>query len=452
MKLTIIGGGGFRVPQIFEALADPDAALHVGEVCLYDIDADRLHVIRAVLSQLEVRYARPPQVTISTDLTDALRGADFVFSAMRIGGTAGRIQDERVALELGVLGQETIGPGGLAYALRTLPHARALAHAVRDVAPEAWVINFTNPAGIITEAMRAILGNRVVGICDTPIGLVRRAARAVGSDPGAVEFDYVGLNHLGWLRTLEIDGRDTLPDLLADDAQLDVIEEARILGFDWVRALGALPNEYLFYYYTTREAVSRIRGDGPTRGQFLHEQQRAFYREAAASPSRALEAWHRTHDEREASYMQESRDAAHPEARRAADLEDGGYEEVALDLMAALVTGQSSTMILNVGNDSAGGPLLVSQLREDAVVEVPCTVDSDGVHPQRVAPVAGEMAGLMVQVKASEQLLLAASAERSFELAWRAFANHPVVDSVTVARRLLETYREQIPAVSRALS
>lgn len=452
MKLTIIGGGGFRVPQIYEAVAAPDAALRVDDICLYDIDPTRLNVIHAVLRQMKSQFAHPPQVTVSTDLAEALRNADFVFSAMRIGGTEGRILDERIALDLGVLGQETIGPGGLAYALRTLPHARALAQAVKDTAPEAWVINFTNPAGMITEAMRAILGNRVVGICDTPIGLMRRAARAAGHQPDEVQFDYVGLNHLGWLRTLEFGGHDLLPGLLADDAQLDVMEEARILGFDWVRALGALPNEYLFYYYSTREAVERIREGGPTRGQFLHRQQGDFYHEVAADPAHALQAWHRTHDEREASYMQESRNAQVAEERRSEDLQDGGYEEVALDLMAALVTGKKATMILNVGNDSLPGPLLVPQLREDAVVEVPCTVDRDGIHPHRVAPVLGEMAGLMVQVKASEQLLLAASANHSPSLAWRAFAGHPVVDSVAVARKLLDTYRAEVPEVGRALS
>ncbi|MEE6272074.1 6-phospho-beta-glucosidase [Georgenia wangjunii] len=451
MKLTIIGGGGFRVPQIFAAVAAADAGIRVDEICLYDASPERMRVIAAVLDQLSPRLAHPPALSTTGDLTEALRGADFVFSAIRVGGTAGRISDEQVALRHGVLGQETVGPGGLAYALRTLPQARALAERVRDVAPEAWVINFTNPAGIITEAMRAILGERVVGICDTPIGLVRRVARAVGRDPRAVGFDYVGLNHLGWLRTVTVDGRDVLPGLLASDEHLDGIEEARLFGFDWVRALGALPNEYLFYYYSNREAVARISGGGPTRGEYLDAQQNAFYASAAERPEHALEEWDRARHERESTYMGESRAEEERYGRRAEDVEGGGYQEVALDLMTALSTGRSATMILNVGNDAAGGERLVAQLPADAVIEVPCTVDDAGVHPHRVAPLAADMAGLMLAVKASEQLVLRASAERSSELAWRAFATHPLVDSIAVGRTLLDGYREAVPDIAAAL-
>ncbi|MGO4430119.1 6-phospho-beta-glucosidase, partial [Streptomyces sp. MCAF7] len=144
----------------------------------------------------------------TTDLDDALRGADFVFSAIRVGGLAGRARDERVPLAEGVLGQETVGAGGVLYGLRTLPVALKIAERIAAVAPDAWVINFTNPAGMVTEAMQRVLGDRVIGICDSPVGLCRRAARALGADPGRASYDYVGLNHLGWLRGVIVDGRD----------------------------------------------------------------------------------------------------------------------------------------------------------------------------------------------------------------------------------------------------
>ncbi len=452
VKLTVIGGGGFRVPQIFQALSAGDARLRVAELWLYDVSEQRLEVIGNVLAQLAATAARPPAVHTTTHLPDALDGADFVFSAIRVGGTAGRVSDERTALRRGVLGQETVGPGGLAYALRTVPRALRLAEEIRARAPRAWTINFTNPAGILTEAMRAVLGNRVVSICDTPIGLMRRVAAAVGQDPRTVGFDYVGLNHLGWLRTLLVDGRDVLPDVLASDTLLDGVEEARILGFDWVRALGAVPNEYLFYYYRHREALARVLAEEHTRGEFLDAQQTRFYRAAAAEPERALEIWDRTRHEREASYMGESRPREERYARRAEDVEGGGYQEVALDLMTGLATGEAATMILGVGNGSRGeGELLVPHLTPDAVVEVPCSVDRDGVHPHAVAPLGGEMAGLLTTVKASEQLVLRALAEGSRELAWRAFANHPLVDSTEVARQLVEDYCAATPEVDALL-
>lgn len=447
MKLTIIGGGGFRVPQIFEALSGGDDRARITELCLFDTHPERVAAIEAVLAQLAPSLPRPPRVTTTAGLDEAVTGAAFIFSAMRIGGTEGRIKDERIALELGVLGQETTGPGGLAYALRTLPHARDLAERVARHAPEATVINFTNPAGIVTEAMRESLGDRVVGICDTPIGLMRRAVDAIGSTPEQVDFDYVGLNHLGWLRSLEVDGVDKLPGLLADDAGLEKIEEARLMGFDWIRALGAIPNEYLYYYYFQREATARLRGSAETRGEFLHRQQSGFYEQACQHPDSALELWHRTKHDREASYMAESRPETERTGRQASDIEGGGYQQVALDLMTALLGGKPATMILNVANRG-----IVPQLPDDAVIEVPCTVSGSGIVPKRIAPVAGEMLGLLQQVKAVERLAIAASREGSPTLAWRALAAHPLVDSIAVAKALLDTYREQIPGVAEALS
>ena len=446
MKLTILGGGGFRVPQVFEAISADDAAVRIDELVLYDTDASRLGAIRAVVAQLEPEFRHPPRVAATTDLDEAVTGADFIFCAIRVEGTVGRTLDERVALGLGVLGQETTGPGGLAYALRTLPVMLRIAERVKQLAPEAWFINFTNPAGIVTECLRRVLGDRVVGICDTPIGLMRRAALAITGSPTAHTFDYVGLNHLGWLRSLEVDGRDRLPDLLADTSLLTGIEEARLMGLDWVRTLGALPNEYLYYYYYNREAVQRIAASEATRGEFLLRQQSDFYQRAGAEPEQALALWENAKHERESTYMAEGRPQGQESARDESDLEGGGYQQVALNLMAALATGRPSTMILNVRNGDT-----VPGLPPEAVVEVPCTVDGSGIHPHRIAPIGGHMLGLMQSVKAVEQLTIEAVVNRSATLAWKAIALHPLVDSVAVGRDLLERYRQQIPGVAAAL-
>ena len=229
MKLTVVGGGGFRIPQIVEALSRrPKDQLDVTELCLYDISDERLRVMADVLDQLSI--ARKPRITVTGDLRTAIHSADFVFSAMRVAGTEGRVRDELIPLRHNVLGQETVGPGGYAYALRTIPAALELAHAVAQEAPGAWVINFTNPAGIITQAMRGVLGKKVIGICDTPIGLVRRAARALGHREIDLDYDYIGLNHLGWLRSIRKDGDDLLPRLLNDPDLLGQMEEARLIG------------------------------------------------------------------------------------------------------------------------------------------------------------------------------------------------------------------------------
>ncbi len=451
VKLTLLGGGGFRVPLVYGALlptASGPAPL-VDEVTLYDVDPTRLAVMGVVLRQLaEERAAtrpgigghRIPQITLSADLDEALTGADVIFSAIRVGGAAGRTVDERVALDLGVLGQETVGPGGLAYGLRTVPIALDIAQRVLRQAPEAWVINFTNPAGLITEAMQYVLPDRVIGICDSPVGLARRAARALHLDPAETVIEYAGLNHLGWLQALQVGGDDVLPQLLADPAALATMEEGRLFGADWLAALGALPNEYLYYYYNTREALAAIRGAGPTRGEYLLAQQRTFYAAAAAEPSTALAAWRRTRAEREATYLAEARAA--DESRDTADLDGGGYEGVALALMTALFGGEPADLILNVRNRGA-----LPGLPGDAVVEVPCRVGPGRVTPQPGLPLPGAMLGLVQQIKAVERLVIRAVFERDRDAALLAFAQHPLVDSVTVARSLLEGYRTRLPEV-----
>ncbi len=491
MKLTILGGGGFRVPLVYEAVATGATGLTVDEVALYDIDAERLATITAVIEglgeelQAGGRAQTLPKLTVTTDLREAVAGAAFVFSAVRVGGAEARTVDERVALNLGLLGQETIGPGGLAYALRTIPVALEIARAVAEEAAGAWVINFTNPAGIVTQAMRTVLGDRVVGICDTPIGLVRRVGRLLdvdlvagetGADGQAAQVDYVGLNHLGWLRSVVVDGEDRLPGLLADDAALEEIEEARLIGKDWVRADGALPNEYLYYYLHTSAAIDRITAAATTRGEFLAKQQGDFYAagvEAAGAEeaTRAAEAtaakghseaccsspldlWRETLDQREATYMAESRD----EERREEDVAGGGYQEVALRLMTAIATGRPERMILDVGNIGAGrqdapaSERIVPELPAETVLEVLCVVDGDGVHPLPVAPVELGRLGMMAALRSSERLIMEAAVTGSRDAAWRGFATHPLVSSPELGRLLLEGYEAGHPQIAELLA
>lgn len=447
MKLTILGGGGFRVPLVYSALLRDTQPRRVDQVVLYDVDAARSRTIGKVLAQMaeDDNPARragltPPQVTVTDDLVTALTGADFIFSAIRVGGLHGRTCDERVALDLGLLGQETTGPGGLAYGLRTIPVVLEIAQIVDRVAPHAWFINFTNPAGMITQAMQTVLGTKVVGICDSPIALGRRAAHALGIDPARAAYDYAGLNHLGWLRALRVDGVDRLPELISDPVALAGIEEGRLFGTEWLASIGAIPNEYLYYYDFTREAVAGIRGSAQTRGEFLLEQQSAFYRAVEADPTSALAIWRRTRQERDETYMREAR--ADGEHRDETDVAGGGYEGVALAIMAAISRGEPATMILNIRNGVA-----LPCLPPEAVVEVPCLVDGAGVRPFVPSPLTGRMLGLVQQVKAVEELTIQAAVTRSSRHAVAAFAQHPLVDSVGTARLLFEGYRARIPAI-----
>ncbi|MCX4658936.1 6-phospho-beta-glucosidase [Streptomyces uncialis] len=444
MRLAILGGGGFRVPLVHSALLADRAEGRVTEVALHDTDPHRAAAIARVLAEQAQRAAEAdptappaPRLTVTGDLDTALRGAHFVFSAIRVGGLAGRAADERVALAEGVLGQETVGAGGIAYGLRTLPVTDRIARRVAEIAPDAWFINFTNPAGLVTEAMSRHLGDRVIGICDSPVGLGRRVARALGATGrSAVEVDYVGLNHLGWLRGLRIDGEDELPRLFASTALLESFEEGRLFGADWLRALGAVPNEYLHYYYFNREAVRAYQAAPLTRGAFLDEQQSRFYALVADPGVPALRAWDEVRAEREATYMSESREAAGAGERDEASLtESGGYEKVALALMRAIARDERATLVLNVRNRGA-----LPGLDADAVVETPCRVDAHGAHPLPGGPLPAHAAGLVTSVKAVEREVMAAADSGSRATAVKAFALHPLVDSVSVARRLVDGY------------
>ncbi|MDT0300590.1 family 4 glycosyl hydrolase [Streptomonospora wellingtoniae] len=445
MRLAILGGGGFRVPLVHRALLAEsrrgDAV--ISEVVLFDTDEDRLRGISAVLERQRDAHTAEhgePRLAVRTagSLPEALAGAGMVFSAIRVGAMPGRAADERVALSAGVIGQETVGAGGISYGLRTVPVARRVARAVAEHAPGAWVVNFTNPAGLVTEAMSAQLGDRVIGICDSPAGLARRAARALGLDPAAVRADYAGLNHLGWLRGLWSGGRDRLPDLLADTAALESFEEGGLFGADWLRSLGALPNEYLHYYYMAREAAAAAAESarrGPTRGEELVEQHRGFYREAAARPGEAFELWDRARLARERGYMADNRRAAGGVERAEQDLDGGGYEEVALSVMRALARDEPTRLIVDVRNRGA-----LNGLDRDAVVEVPCLVDGGGAQPLASAPLSGHQLALVLAVKSVERDIMEAVRTGSRATALRAFATHPLVDSVGTARTLLDGY------------
>ncbi|WP_432574501.1 6-phospho-beta-glucosidase [Kineococcus sp. SYSU DK005] len=447
MKLCVLGGAGFRTPFVHQALLRDTGSPRVDEVALHDVDAGRLDGMVRILREMSRGFPDAPRITAATQLEPALEGSDFVFAAVRIGGLVGRCRDERVALDLGVLGQETTGPGGIAYALRTVPFALGVAEQVRRLAPDAYFLNFTNPAGIITEAMQSVLGDRVLGICDTPSGMGRRIAAQLGLDHRRVQVDYVGLNHLGWVRRLVHEGTDVLPRLLADDAALDVLEEGLVFGRDWLRTLGVVPNEYLHYYYANREAVRSARNARETRGEFLLRTQGAFWEELARTTEGAADLWRATVSARSASYMAEAKGGEQGEPAHIGQPEldpaQQGYAGVALAVMAAVSRDERATMILNVRNRGT-----VAGLPDDAVVEVPTTVDANGVHPLTTDAPDLHQLGLMQQVKAVERHAIAAAVHGDRTEALRAFALHPLVDSVTVARDLLDGYVQRIPEVA----
>jgi 6-phospho-beta-glucosidase len=459
MRLMIAGGGGFRVPLVYRALcAGPFAGL-VRELVLYDVDPGRLAAINAVLASFAAQQppgTAAPAVRATTSLAEALTGADLVFAAIRPGGTAGRTADERVALDLGLLGQETTGAGGISYALRSIPRMLELAEQMRRRCPDAWLLNFTNPAGMVTEALVPVLGRKVVGICDSASGLVHRAAHAAGVELPEGTLDgvgYYGLNHLGWLYRLESGGRDVLPGLLSDAGALAGFEEGRLFPQPFLADLGCLPNEYLYYFYETGRALAGIRSSPTTRGESIDRQQAELYPLLAAAGPEAYRLWDAARRSREEGYLAEARPPG--ERRDETDLAGGGYERVALAVMRAISGGGPAELILNTPNttgDSSAGAPAIPGLPADAVVEVPCRVTPDGVVPLLQERPAPAQLALLRQVKDVERLVVRATSRGAGtsgagrrDAALAAFAGHPLVGSGDLAGNLLAGYEAAFP-------
>jgi 6-phospho-beta-glucosidase len=445
MKIAVLGGGGFRVPMIYGALVTRAEQLGIDEVALYDLDDERSARIGLVLEGIEREQGARVPLRVASTVEAAVEGADFVFCAIRVGRLEGRVVDERVPLDEGVVGQETTGPGGICFALRTVPVMLELAQIVAERAPGAWFVNFTNPAGLVTEAIQEVLGHRAIGICDTPSALCRRVAAALSRDPEELWFDYFGLNHLGWLRGVYDGERNLLPDLLADDKSLALLEEGRLFGAEWLRSLGMIPNEYLYFYYYASDAVDASASSLHSRAEFLLRQQAAFYEANGdgGTPEEALTAWRATRREREETYFEEARRAAGVQGH-APDWEDaGGYEGEAMAVVEAIALNQKHVLILNTANRS-GLPFL----DERAVVELPCVVGRTGAVPTAVGEVPGHARALIETMKNVERTAIRAAVTGSRELAVEALALHPLVPSVTTARRVLEAYASRHPELA----
>src|SRR2546423_214134 len=416
------------------------------EIVLYDVDASRLKRVGGVLRGIDQAEATAVRHRTTTKLDEGVDGADIIYCAVRVGGVEGRFVDETVAIEAGAIGQETAGAGGIGFALRTVPVVTQIANVVERRAPGALFINFTNPVGLVTEAIRRVLGDRVVGICDAPEDLCKRVARALGRRPQELWFDYYGLNHLGWLRGVLDGNRDLLPNLLADPQKVESIEEGRLFGADWLRSLGMVPNEYLYYYYFEREALDAMRS-GHVRAAWLRGQQASFYEPDDGAPSDALALWQRTLSERESTYMDEAWDGRTEQHHDVpAGRERGGYGGLALGLVDALHSDGHVVRILDVANRSS-----LPFLDEDAIVEVPCIVGRGGIVPAAIGNVPIETQGLMLQVRAADRAAIDAALSGSRQLAIKALALNPLVPSVEVATRILDGYIARQPALQAVL-
>jgi 6-phospho-beta-glucosidase len=410
MRIAVIGGGSSYTPELVQGLAQRAAALSLEEIVLVDPDRDRLSAVSGFCRRMLSRLGAKVRVS-EAERTAALHEAGFVVTQLRVGGQQARHEDIVMGLKHDLIGQETTCVGGFAKALRTVPVVLDIARELERVAPAAWLVNFTNPSGLVTEAVQRHSGVRCVGLCNVPIETQMDLAAALKVAPEELALDWVGLNHLGFIRRVLVKGEDLLPRVIRElEAgsmdSMKLMDHRYPAGF--LTALGMLPTAYVRYFFATESLLAELKAAKKTRAEEVQ----------------AIDA------ELFATYRDPKSDVL-----PAALQQRGGawYSRLAVDVIAALQQPKPTTLIVNTANRGA-----VSDLPVDASVEVPCQVSRDGVVPEPCGKVDEVALGLMRAVKAYERLAIEAAVTRDRAIAWRALTAHPLVGSAAKAGAVLD--------------
>ena len=409
MKVAVIGAGSTYTPELVSGLARERERIDVGDLVLHDIDAERLEIVAGLAGRMLDRAGYTGRLESTGDLARAVDGADFVLIQIRVGGQEARLGDETIPLACGCIGQETTGAGGFAKAMRTVPVVLGIADEVRRrAATGAWIIDFTNPVGIVTRALLDA-GHRAIGLCNVAIGFQRSFAGMLGVEPDHVLVDQVGLNHLTWVRAVRVDGDDILPRLLEEHG--DEIAEQIEISRRLLDELGVIPSYYLHYFYAHDEALAKQVGGTP-RAATVMEIERVLldlYRDPGLAEKPAL-------------------------------LEQRGgafYSEAAIGLAASLATGDEAVHVVDIRNGRT-----LEGLAADDVVEVPARVGPDGAKPLEQSPLAPELLGLVQHVAAYERLTARAAVTGDRVLAKKALLTHPLIGQHGLAEQLVEQLLE----------
>jgi len=416
IKIAVIGGGSTYTPELVEGIGLRRDELPVDELVLHDIDEERLAVVGGLAERILRHVGFSGRCVRTTDRERAVDGASFVLVQLRVGGMAARLRDEQIPLRHGCIGQETTGPGGFAKALRTIPVVLQIAEdTARLGADGAWLLDFTNPAGVVTQALLDD-GHRAIGLCNVPIGFQNDFAGRLGVARERVQLEHVGLNHLSWVRKVLVDGADRLPELI--DRHADELAAKVELPVEMIRLLRAIPSYYLRYYYQTSRVLEELSTAQPRAAEVM-------------AIERGLLEMYRDPELHVKPKLLEQRGGAL-------------YSEAAAMLMASLFTDRGDVQVVNARN---GGAL--PGLGVDDVIEAPCRVAGAGVGPLPLAPLAPEMLGLVQHAKAYERLTVRAAVSGDRGTALKALLANPLVRdydaAVPLLHELLEANRAHLP-------
>lgn len=418
LKIAVIGGGSSYTPELVEGFILHYHELPVRELWLVDIEPGlhKLNIVGSLAQRMVEKSGLPIKVYLTTDRRKAIEGADFVSTQMRVGMLDARVRDESIPPKYGVIGQETTGPGGMMKALRTIPVLLDICRDIEELAPNAWMLNFTNPAGMVTEAVLKYSKVKSIGLCNAPIGLLKQVSSKYGVAPDRIYAEFVGLNHLHWITRIDVEGEDKLDEMLADTAGYSAKNvPANEWNSDFLRSLHALPSYYLKYYYMTDAMLEEQLGSlkqGKNRAEVVKQVEEELFK-LYSNP-----------ELKEKPKQLEQRGGAY-------------YSEAAVNLMRSLHNGTNDIQTLNVANCG-----IIDFLPDDASIEVNCVVTKNGPLPLPLTKVPPMAKGLIHAVKTYESLAINAAVTGDRDLALQALVHHPLVPSVDVAVRMLDEMLE----------
>jgi len=418
IKLAVIGGGSSYTPELISGIIDRIELLPIREIVLVDIPEgeEKLSIIHALSERMMKKRGINCKITKTFDRKSALNGASFVINQFRVGGLKARELDESIPLELGIIGQETTGPGGFAKACRTIPVALNIAGEMESYCPNAWLINFTNPAGMITQAITHYSNIRCIGLCNVPISMEMELAKILERDYGSFQCDFVGLNHLSWITGIWIDGVNRIDEVIEKIISEGEEKTQGLLPFpeskELITAIRAIPSSYLNYYYFER---------------YMLEKQKEDYKQGKGVRAQQVM---KIEEELFNIYAQPDLDEKPPQLSQR-----GGafYSEVALSLIDSIYRNTGKMHVVNTVNRGA-----ITDLEENDVIEINCLVDSRGAKPLASGKLPPAISSLVRQVKTYERFTIEAAVEGSREKAFLALLNHPIVHGANTAKMLLE--------------
>ena len=448
MKLAVIGGGGVRSPFLSQIIARRAKALKINKVVFMDNDECKLNIY-GMLSKIVASYVEPDlDFFITTDPVEALRDADFIITTIRVGGDAARVQDERIALKYGVLGQETTGAGGFAMAMRSIPEIIRYFKMVRKYSkPGAVVFNFTNPSGLVTQAARDEGYDNFYGICDGPSGFLQEIARLLNVKSEKIHSECFGLNHLSWFRSVKVDGKEMLGSILSNPLLFRETEN-KLFDPELVKDLGMLLNGYLYYYYHREKAIDNINRTGRTRGETILDINAKMTKALSEIDiqndfEHAAGIYLEFMEQRNNSYMaiESGNQSVNPASSYGLETllnsQDEGYAGVALGVIEGMVNGKNTEAILSVPNHGS-----IDGLEDQDIIEVTCQIREGRVKPIKIGKVPDIQMSLIRQVKLYERLAAKAIRERDSKTAIHALMVHPLVQSYSLAKSIVHDYLE----------